>query len=122
MKERRTYVRNMKERRKYVRFEINQVVEMRMGRESFVNAQGVDLSEAGILCKTDIPVDYSSKIFIMFQIPQKDGERTISCDGVVVRCDKSNSDYLVGIKFVDLKDADFKAISAYSASVAAKKK
>ena len=114
MKERRIHVRNMQERREFVRFEIDQMVEIEFGQERFVRAEALDLSERGLQCKTDGPVDLNSRIFLMFRIPIRHEEFEIKCDGIVVRVTENNGEYLVGVQFTDLGPVETKAIEAYA--------
>lgn len=121
MKERRSYVRNMPERREFVRFEIDQLVEMRMGHEHFVRADGVDLSEKGILCTAADPVDPYTRMFLMFHLPVEGEDVEIKCEGIVVRSAKRGDRFDVAVQFTDIGPASVQAISKYAAKVIAEK-
>ena len=114
MRERRTTVRDMTERRKYARFSIDQMIELSYGREQYVEAAGVDLSEKGVLCLTSEPVEPGARVFLMFQVPADEDSRTIKCEGVVVRCNQKGNQYTTAVSFSDLSAEDEKVIEEYS--------
>ena len=112
MTERRSRVRDMKERRKHVRFKIDQLVDMRFGQERFLRAEGVDLGETGICCTSPDDIAPYSKLFLLFTIPILHEEYEIQCEGIVVRSEKIKDKYSVAIQFIDLKIPDRRAIEA----------
>lgn len=114
MKERRIYVRDMPERREYVRFEIDQMVEMRLGHEHFLRTEGVDLSEKGLLCTSETPIDPYTRIFVMFHLPIRHESVEVKCDGIVVRCFKDDELYSVAVQFTDVGPIEQKAIEAFA--------
>ena len=114
MEERRIYVRDMPERRKHVRIEIDQMVEIRFGHEHFLRAEGVDVSEKGLLCKSADPVDPQTRIFVMFRLPIRHEDYEVQCDGIVIRSVEAGKHYSVAVQFIDLKPADQKAIEAFT--------
>jgi c-di-GMP-binding flagellar brake protein YcgR len=117
MKEKRVYVRDMRERRKYVRFRIDQMVEMRFGQERFLRVEGVDLSEQGIRCISADGVEPYSKVFVSFRLDCGDEEREIQGEGIVVRSEKAGDEYSIAVQFSDLSDAERDAIQAFAAAV-----
>ena len=114
MEERRLYVRDMQERRKHVRIEIDQMVEMRFGHEHFLRAEGVDVSEKGLLCVSADPVDPQTRIFVMFRLPIRHEDYEVQCEGIVIRSEKHDENYAVAVQFTNLKAADQKAIEAFT--------
>ena len=81
------------------RFTIHQLVEIQFSVETFIQAEGINLSETGVLCSTESPVDPYTKVFIMIEMQLKEGNYTLKTEGVVVRCEKMNGDFQVGIQF-----------------------
>ena len=112
MKERRIFVRDMRERREYVRFQIDQMVEMSFGQERFLRVEGVDLSEQGIRCISPDSIDPYSKVYVSFRIPIRHEEFQVQCEGIVVRVDKVGDEYSVAVQLTELDDAERKAIEA----------
>ncbi|MBP7554497.1 MAG: PilZ domain-containing protein [Spirochaetes bacterium] len=105
---------NAKDRRKYPRFEINQIVEISLLKETFFNAESLNVSEGGILCKSRYETDPLSQIFIMFDLYLKDKTYAIKSDGVVVRCDRDTDGlFLIGIQFEDISREDQDKIREY---------
>lgn len=105
---------NAIDRRKYPRFEINQIVEISLLKETFFNAESVNVSEGGILCKSRYETETLSQIFIMFDLFLKDKTYSIKSDGVVVRCDRdSDGLFLIGIQFEDISREDQDKIREY---------
>ena len=98
------------ERRQYPRYRIDQLIELSFGRETFLNAEGVNMSEGGLLCVTDAYVEPYSSVFLMLGIPvdEKASEYyEVKCEGIVLRCNQQNgSGYCVGIRFTDIMDFD----------------
>lgn len=117
MKERRSKVREMSERRKYIRFEIDQMIELSYDREKFVQATGVDLSEKGLQCKTSDYVEPYTKLFLMFQVPLGDSTETVKCEGIVLRSHKSGNNYSTAVTFSNLGGKDQEIIEKYSEQV-----
>jgi c-di-GMP-binding flagellar brake protein YcgR len=104
----------MPERREFVRFEIDQMVELRYERENFIRADGIDLSEKGMLCVTDDPVEPHTRMFLMFRLPIRHEVYEVKCEGVVLRSMKKGKKYEVAVHFTDLAPAERKAIEAYA--------
>lgn len=101
------------ENRKHPRFEINQLVELDFGRETFVHADAANLSEGGMLCKTDEQVDPYTKIFLMMTLTLRNRERIIKCEGVVVRSQKSGSQWDTGINITSMDAASRKIFNEF---------
>lgn len=120
MKEKRVYVRDMRERRKYVRFQIDQMVDIRFGQQRFLRVEGVDLSEQGIRCISADSVEPYSRVFVSFRLDSGDEEREIQGEGIVVRSEKVGDEYSIAVQFSDLSDAERDAIQAFAAAVVTK--
>jgi c-di-GMP-binding flagellar brake protein YcgR len=105
------------ERRQYPRYRIDQLIELSFGRETFLNAEGMNMSEGGLLCVTDSYVEPYSSVFLMLGIPvNEDAEEyyEVKCEGIVLRCNQQNgSGYYVGIRFTDIMDFDREKIQKF---------
>ena len=92
------------------RFRIDQLIELSFGRETFLNAEGVNVSEGGLCCVTDSYVEPYSSVFLMLGIPENEDASEyyeVKCEGIVLRCNQQNgSGYYVGIRFTDIMDFD----------------
>jgi len=94
----------MNEKRKYPRITLNQMIEHSMGKETMVQAQGVNISEGGILFQTASELELYSRLFVSFSIMENDTSTDLSCEGIVVRSDKSGDLYDTGMEFADLNE------------------
>ena len=101
------------DKRKYARFSIEQFVEMSYLHETFINAEGINISEGGILCKTTFPIEPLDKAFIMLKIPIKDKEYMLKLNGVIIHYQKKDDYYLFGVEFTDIEDSDKKILKEY---------
>ena len=111
----------MTERREYVRFTIDQMIELSYGREQFIQAKGVNLSEKGILCRTSEIVEAYSRVFLMFHLPTATEAREIKCEGIIIRSSKSGDEFVTAISFAELNESDRSAIEEYSRGLIAGK-
>ncbi|MCP4131421.1 MAG: PilZ domain-containing protein [bacterium] len=97
-----------KERRRNKRFTINQLVKLEFDRESKIEARGVNISEAGVLCDTDSSLEVGTKVFL--EVTLGDEVESITCKGIVRRTDKKGDSSLSGVEFIGLKDEDLAKI------------
>jgi len=56
------------ERRKSERFLINQLIEIDMGREYFIPAEGVNISDEGLLCHTAEAIEPYSRVYMQLTL------------------------------------------------------
>jgi hypothetical protein len=103
----------MKEKRDFVRFQIHQMIRLSYGKEEYLQGEGLNLSEGGLLCRTEHPVEPYSKVFLMMALPETGGTKQINCEGIVVRSEKGASGYENGIAFSELKSEDRRALERY---------
>ncbi len=101
------------ERRTAPRFTIDQMVDLEFGRESVIHASGINVSTSGLLCKADYYMEPDTEVSLVMTIPSESGDHTVSCDGIVVRCDKGKGRHLTAIRFTSLADKDVGALSAF---------
>jgi len=100
------------EKRKHARCTIHQMVETSFDRERFISAEGLDLSEGGLRCRSPEPVEPLSQIYLIVSIPKEGGDWLIKTDATVVRVEKKKNGYTYGICFNQLTEADTQAIRA----------
>jgi hypothetical protein len=93
------------EQRLHPRFEVNQLVELDAGRETFVRAHAANLSRGGILCETDEECELHSTVFIMMTLSLNEGDRIIKCEGVIVRSEPDGDHWETGISITSMDDA-----------------
>ncbi len=101
------------ERRKHERFIINQMVDLSGSEENFIPARGLNISEGGLLCATDESVDTLSRLYVMMTLIEGDAPKTLSCEGVVVRCEKKGAHYETAMEFSDMNEGSRAIIKHY---------
>lgn len=77
-----------------------------------------NISEAGILCQTTMPIPLMTKIQVILDLP-KPVEKRIEVDGVVVRCESDEvveKRFKVAIFFTHISDDDKGKIREFIAS------
>lgn len=101
------------DKRRAPRFSIDQMLEISQGREHAVRCRGVDLSEVGVLCHTDVELEPGTRVFVMLQLGGGGDDTTVSCEGVVARCGKVGQGFVAGIAFSDLDAASRRRLSGF---------
>lgn len=109
----------MTERRKHQRFALQQLIELGYGRERFIHAEGVNISESGIRCRTPEEIDVSTTVTIYFTLDaDEENPETLSAEAVVMRCDPSeDGEFDVGMEFSMLSPWTDKRLVAYFAGL-----
>ena len=99
------------------RFEIQQMVQVNLGREEFIAAEGVNISESGMLCETDEPVDPGTRVFLMIGVPDAPPEKVVTiAEAMVVRSEEIEGGYLQGVKFDYLHQDQLERLREFLAS------
>lgn len=89
------------DKRRHERMDTNQALELSTSDGVVVAAKGVNISESGLLCRTDKSI--SPGAFVMFKLSISSGESSmaIPCEGLVLKCEEKNGKYDVVIDFTD---------------------
>ena len=95
------------------RFTIHQLVEIQFSQGTFFQAEGINLSESGVLCSTESLIEPYSKVFIMLEMPLREGQYTLKTEGTVVRCEKVAGEYQVGVRFDNLFQSEKEKLQEY---------
>ena len=95
---------NSEERRSKQRFNVHQFVDISYMKEDFIPVEGINLSETGLLVRSDSPVEPYTKIFFMVSLG--DDEEPIKGEGVSIRCEESEGSFYIGVQVIDMKDSD----------------
>ena len=102
-----------KERRKYPRLILHQLFETSLGKETFVAAHSVNISEGGIYCETSKELEVHARVFLLMIIIDKKGESEVQTEGIVLRTEKKKGKYYAAIEFIEMKDEDKEKIMNY---------
>lgn len=103
----------MQDKRKHERFAINQILELEFMREKEFSARGTNISEGGLLCETEYPIEPMARVFIVFQLPRAKSGRVLRTEGTVVHVRKKGKINEFGVSYGDISDDDRKNIQAY---------
>lgn len=103
----------MQDKRKHERFAISQILELEFMKEKEFSARGTNISEGGLLCETEYPIDPMARVFIVFQLPRARSGRVIRTEGTVIHVKKKGKIYEFGVSYGDITDDDRKDIQAY---------
>ena len=101
-----------KEKRKHRRFNISQIIELDFMKEKYFEANGLNISEGGILCSSTYPVEPLARVFLMINIPLPDKEFTLKTEGIVMHSKKERNKYIFGISFTDLAQEEKKILKS----------
>ncbi len=101
------------EKRRSPRCTFEQIINISNNRETYIQADGINISEFGIMCGTKEKCDPYDRLFLMFTINNGDTERTIQCDGMVIHSNKKDDSFETGIQFEDLTSEDKAFIASY---------
>ncbi len=86
-----------------MRYELHQFVQLRFGKETFIPAEGVNISTRGIGCHVSKPIELYSKMYFMLQLDPEAQDPEIRGEGIIIRCDsKEEGGFDVGMEFTDL--------------------
>lgn len=104
----------MENRRVNRRFKLHQMVGISSNNEEvFISATGIDISLGGMQCTLSNQVQTGSDIFLMFEIPNGEENHVIKCYGDVIRQDKNETGYQLGITFKHLDNSDKTVLQGY---------
>lgn len=104
-------------KRRSPRFSIQQLIRMSWDREEFLQAEGVNISSTGMLLHSSVPMEHYSTLFLMFEIESSGGPRTVKTEGVVMRCEKEEDYYSIGVEFTELTEAEKKELNDFLSSL-----
>jgi c-di-GMP-binding flagellar brake protein YcgR len=90
-------------RRDFPRVTLHQMVKLWHGRERFIQAEGINISRGGMLCKSPHPIDPADKMYVMFSLPSESGpDSTVEVEATVVHVHQEQDElYRFGIHFTD---------------------
>jgi len=101
------------EKRKHPRFYVSQLVNIEFGKETFIDAQGLNISHGGIYCRTNALIEPLTRVFIMLDLNFDGKVLTIRTEGVVVHSAMNNNQCFTGIEFMPLCNEDENVLKDY---------
>lgn len=103
----------MQDKRKHERFAISQILELEFMKEKEFSARGLNVSDGGLLCETEYPIEPMARVYLVFQLPRARSRNVLRTEGTVAHVCKKGKMYEFGISYGDISDEDKKAILAY---------
>lgn len=89
------------EKRKRERFPLTQDVALTTSDGTVINSSGVNISEGGILCRTETEIKPGTSVTFQLTIPIGKREVTVGCAGNIVRCIPKEGKFDIGIELTD---------------------
>ncbi len=96
----------MEEKRRADRVNIYQMIQLFYGKENIISSEAVDIGKFGMKCKVSEEMVHHSRFFMMFDIPIKNEQYQIKCEGVLVHSTKVDDGYEIGVSFADILPED----------------
>lgn len=100
------------EKRKHQRFKIPQIFEITFTKEEPFSASGINISEGGLLCETEYPIEPLARVFMVFILPDK-GHEILRNEGSVLRVSRKKEKYEFAVAFGDMTDEDRAQLKRY---------
>jgi hypothetical protein len=102
------------ERRKFPRFKIRQMIGLSFGRESYFQAEGLNISETGFLCQSSDKIEPCTRVYLMISLPVNNCEnQEMECEGVVLRSVEQNGGFRIDVSFTSLQGEDRERLRSY---------
>ena len=80
---------------------MNQVIGLSTGKGPDIMAEGVDISESGMLCRTDVEIKTGSRVTFKMTIPGSKTPIVVDCEGNVIKCEKKDGKFNVVVDFTE---------------------
>jgi hypothetical protein len=87
------------EKRRRERVAIDQIIELSTSEGQCIKAQGINMSEGGILCRSDVEIPQGTFVKFNFAFPSGGKSMCVECEGFVLRCVKVGDKYDVVVDF-----------------------
>lgn len=98
------------ERRRDIRFVIDQLLEISSAKEKTIHAKGINISKGGLLCEVDDPLELNNRVSLTLTLRQEEEEFRFFCEGVIIRCREGNNKYYAAIHFIGLTEEQRESI------------
>lgn len=86
------------ERRTRERFPMTRSVELKTGDDTVITAQGINISEGGVLCRAMTSVAPGVNVAFQLVIPAGKTDITVECEGMVLRCVENSGQFDIAIE------------------------
>lgn len=90
------------EKRRHERFPISQDIMISLGKGPEIAAKGINISEGGLLCLAEREIDVGMLVSFTLTISSAKNPMDVTCDGVVLKCEKSGEKFSMVIDFTSV--------------------
>jgi c-di-GMP-binding flagellar brake protein YcgR len=101
------------ERRQFPRFRIDQSIKLSLGREEYIEVEGLDLGLGGIRCRSRQALEPLTRLYLMIRLAAAADARLLRTEASVVHVHKVDGGYEYGVQFDPLTPEDHAALAAY---------
>jgi hypothetical protein len=105
------------DRRRAPRFRIEQFVELRFNRETFITATGINMNQYGLMAETDRLIGPGTLIYLLIELPVDGQKKFIEIEGVVIWSAEEGESCRTGIKFTDMTPENKTSLENYLKSM-----
>lgn len=84
-----------------------------------VRSETINLSMSGVCCRVDRPFEVMTCLEVILLLPEEgapDDVKYVTCEGIVVRNEKSTDGYHIAIFFSDISIDEMRKLKAYIAA------
>lgn len=107
----------MPERRREIRAQMRQFIELRVDQEVFGEARTIDINSGGLRVFCARPIEPGTRIFVMFELPKSaEGDAWVRGEYVAVHCDREGDGWRVGLRAFRLEGESQKHVNEFLAT------
>ncbi len=90
-----------KDKRRHERMDINQKLELSTSEGAVLQVQGINVSESGLLCRSDEDVPIGTFVLFKLLIPSGKSAMLIPCEGIILRSVEKDGKFDIVVDFTD---------------------
>lgn len=99
------------DKRRSPRFRIEQMIKLDRGKETYIETEGINLSQHGLLCMTKEKIEPDTKVFFLLRVDHEGLPREVKCEGVVMRSEKTEYGYDLGVQISTIEEGSLDAFN-----------
>ena len=103
----------MNGQRKQLRVTLDRAIVVKLSNGESIQARLVNLSMGGLAIRYPAAGEIGAELGLIFQLPDEDALATISTRGIVRHCHVHHQDFITGIEFIQLAEADSRRIAKF---------
>jgi len=103
------------DRRKHPRFSLNQCIQISYGKENFIEAEAINISQNGLLCNSSVPIDNLDRIYMLIDLSFENDVKTIECEGILMYAKSVSGKNQFGVQFIEMDAENSYTLKQYLA-------